>query len=101
MSESDIVRGCLELLRLRGVFAWRNNTGALKVGARYVRFGTPGASDIFAVLKPSGRLAGIEVKTRKGRQSIAQKIFEKLLVEHGGEYWLVRSVDDLLGHLDV
>lgn len=44
--ERDILRQCLDYLSLcPGVFVWRNNTGALNVGKRFVRFGTVGSSD--------------------------------------------------------
>ena len=30
-TEADVLRGCLQLLALRGVMAWRVNSGALRV----------------------------------------------------------------------
>ena len=30
--EQDLVAACLQVLRLRGVFAWRNNSGAFVLG---------------------------------------------------------------------
>ena len=53
--EQDLVAACLQLLRLRGVFAWRNNSGAFVLGEgkrrRFFRSidmpegPSPGASD--------------------------------------------------------
>ena len=53
-SEQSIVNACLQLLALRGAFAWRVNQGAMKVGRRFVRFNhAEGISDIVGVL-PAG-----------------------------------------------
>src|SRR5438067_1269941 len=75
--ETDIVRACLQLLQLRKVPAWRNNTGAAAFAAggrrRFVRFGVAGAADVFGVLPPSGRLLAVEVKVPGGRVRPAQR----------------------------
>jgi hypothetical protein len=43
---SALVAACLQLLRLRGVLAWRNNAGAFALGEgpgrRFFRAGTKG-----------------------------------------------------------
>lgn len=60
--ETECQKQILEYLQLRGVFAWRNNTGVMKAGRRFVRFGLKGSGDILAVL-PNGRFLSIEVKS--------------------------------------
>ena len=42
-----------------------------------------------------GRYIGIEAKTKDGRQSEIQKVREKEIINAGGQYWVVRSVDEL------
>lgn len=56
-------------------------------------FEIPGVSDLIAIR--SGKVFFIEVKTKTGTQSKAQKEFEKNITMHGGVYLLVRSVEDL------
>jgi len=72
--EKDIQRTILDYLTMRGIFHWRNNTGALRSDDRFVRFGFRGSSDIIGVL-PGGRALFIEVKRKVGRLTEAQKEF--------------------------
>jgi hypothetical protein len=109
MSESAIVARCLEWLAIRRIFAWRNNTGALKIDGRWIRYGHPGSSDILAVtpvvITPEmvGRTVGvftaIECKTEAGSQRANQKMFQKMVENAGGRYVLARGPDDLERHL--
>ena len=57
-----MLKSCLEYLDIRGIYHWRQNTGALKVGNR---FGMPGVSDILGIL-PGGRFLAVECKRPKG-----------------------------------
>lgn len=83
--------------QLPNTFAFRMNTGATKVGDRFVSFGLKGQPDIFAII--SGRFVGIEVKAAKGRQSEAQKNWEENCTQAGGLYVLARSVEDVQNFL--
>ena len=42
-----------------------------------------------------GRLVGLEVKSAKGRQSDSQKDVQEAMEYNGGEYHVVRSIDDV------
>ena len=42
----------------------------------------------------------IEVKTKTGKQSEDQKVFEKDIKNAQGEYWLVRSLEELIYKLN-
>ena len=60
-----------------------------------------GVADL-CVLLPSARVAWIETKTTKGRQSFAQRGFEERCKRLGHTYTVVRSLDDavfVLKHL--
>jgi hypothetical protein len=72
--EGAVLKACLELLKYRGIYAWRNNVGAHKTAGRFVRYGKVGSSDIMAVL-PGGRAAYFEVKRPGGKPTEAQKAF--------------------------
>lgn len=74
---------------------WRQNTGAIVIDNRLVRFGVPGQADITGLLIPSGRRIEIEVKDAKGRQRESQKKFQAMIEKAGGIYILARSVDDV------
>lgn len=107
--ESAVLRACLALLEVRGIMAWRNNTGALKVDGRLVRFGHAGSSDILGIL-PWGRFLAVEVKAPSipalgkspGRLSRAQSVF---LLEvnrsRGVGIWVcdVMVLNDVLNYL--
>jgi hypothetical protein len=82
-----------------GLYAWRNNTGAVKVEGRWVRFGCPGSPDILAV-QAGGRMVGVEVKAALGSQSAGQKAWQRRIERLGGLYILARSVDDVRAALD-
>jgi len=53
---------------------------------------TPGFPDLVAMGR--GRILFIEVKTRKGRLSDAQKVFRDECTQNGGEYLVFRSASE-------
>lgn len=76
---------------LPNVWAWRNNTGAVKIDKRFIRFGLPGAPDVLLV-GPGGRLLGLEIKGPGDKQSIAQESWCARLRAAGGVYILVDKI---------
>ena len=93
-TEKETQAACAELLRARGIFHYRQNSGAMKTErGNFYRFGTPGAPDIVAVIQ--GRYVGLEIKDVAGRQSETQKLFQKQLEAAGGIYLLIRQVEEL------
>lgn len=95
MAGSELVRACEQYLQIKGIFHYRNNSGALKTATGgFVRFGAVGSPDLIAVIK--GQYIGIECKMGTGRQSPGQKEFEKNLIRAGGKYWLIRDVQELI-----
>lgn len=96
MKESEIQNSILEYLTIKKIFHYRNNSGALPTkNGGFVRFGVAGSPDI-VVVGDDGRYIGLEVKTPKGVQSKAQKEFQLALEEAGGEYYILRSIDDAM-----
>ena len=106
-TETQLVKACLDYLSMRGIMAWRNNSGAFasehKGRKRFVRFGTPGAPDIMGILPPAdgGRFLGIECKVGKNKQTPAQHAWAFQCERSGGLYVLARSVDDVHDALKV
>ena len=79
--------------------AWRNNSGAVKIGDRFVKFGLSGQGDISGIMFDGKRLE-IEVKRQNGRQSKEQKRFQAMIEKFNGIYILARSFEDVKKVLD-
>ena len=96
IKESDIQSAICEYLAHKGEFFWRQNSGGMYREGRFFstpKWGKNGVPDILIV--KDGWFIGLEVKTPKGRQNEAQKLFEKEVKEAGGEYHVVRSIEDV------
>lgn len=104
--EKVIQAKILKYLETTGLLFWRQNSGMIPVPTgrrkkngnmifRRVKLGTQGLPDIIAILKPSGRFLGLEVKSATGRLRAAQIEFATKLIASGGEYAVVRSVEDV------
>ena len=104
-SEAAVLAACLELLRVRGVVHWRSNAGGTYYeraggGRRYVRFNTPGISDILCVLSPGGRLLAVECKSATGKLTAEQTAFQEAVRREGGQAVVIRDVLELQAILD-
>jgi len=89
--ERDVLDGCLKYLQARGIFHWRNNTGAVQIRpGQFMRFGKVGSSDILGIL-PGGRLLCVECKASRGRLSPEQKKFIDNVRELGAFTAVVRD----------
>jgi len=97
--ETELVKAAIAYLRMRGWMAWRNNTGAMAwshKGKRwYVKFGVPGASDVFAIKLGSGRFLAVECKVGRNKPTKAQQAFIDDVRRHGGLAVCIWSLDDL------
>lgn len=88
-AETATVAAVLQYLALRGVYAWRNNSGAHVVDAtattarKFIRFGFRGSSDILGI-DDRGRLWAVEVKNTGGKLSAYQKAFLEEIQRRGG-----------------
>ena len=92
---TELVKACEQYLTMKGVFHYRNNSGALKtVNGGFMRFGAVGSPDIICVVK--GIYVGLECKMGSGRLSEAQVAFKERLQAVGGQYWIIRDLQDLI-----
>jgi len=82
-----------ETLILREVKGVLESDGWFVVRIHQSLGSTPGIADLVAMA--FGRTVWIEVKTPTGKQSQAQKLFQYSVEVSGGEYRIVRSVDDI------
>ena len=84
----------LALGSVPGLVLWRNNIGVAEMRGYKVRFGVggPGGADLLGIW--NGKFVAVEVKTETGRQSPDQRTFQQLVESKGGEYVILRSVDE-------
>ena len=87
----------LMAVRSHPLVSWaeRQNSGAARIGARFVRFGWPGCPDVLGQLK-DGRFLGVEVKAAKGRTSPEQTLFLERINQAGGVAFVARDLRDVL-----
>lgn len=91
----------LKALETHNAVAWvyRMNSGAVKIGKRFVRFGWPGCPDVLGQLK-DGRLLGVEVKAPKGKLRPEQSFFLERIRLAGGVAFMARDCRDVFWELD-
>ena len=96
--EREIQRVILDWLKLQGIFAWRQNTGAVTEGKRFIRFSIPGCADILGVL-PGGRFLALEVKRPGHPPTPEQYAFLRSIERAGGLAAVVTSLEDAMAVL--
>lgn len=90
----------LKALRASPMVAWaeRQNSGAAKVGGRFIRFGWPGCSDVIGQLR-DGRFLAVEVKAPKGKLRPEQTVFLERINAAGGLGFMARDCRDVTREL--
>jgi VRR-NUC domain len=91
----------LAALRCNPAVAWceRMNSGAARMGARFVRFGWKGCPDVLGQLK-DGRLMGVEVKGPAGKLRPEQSVFLERIRRAGGVAFVAHDCRDVLRELE-
>ena len=99
--EAAALTEVLMTLRAHPAVSWceRMNSGAAKIGNRFVRFGWPGCPDVLGQLR-DGRLLGVEVKAPKGKLRPEQAIFLERIRLAGGVAFMARDCRDVMRELD-
>lgn len=98
--ERDIQKSITDYLAWRkDIYFVRNNSLVVKTlrangSTGWIRNGKPGSPDIIVCYK--GRWMGLEVKAEKGRVSALQEEARLDIERAGGEYHIVRSLDDVI-----
>ena len=90
----------LKALRTHPAVAWveRMNSGAARIGCRFLRFGWPGCPDVLGQLT-DGRLLGVEVKGPAGKLRPEQAVFLDRIRAAGGVAFMARDLRDVLHEL--
>lgn len=91
----------LKALNAHPAVAWceRMNSGAARIGGRFVRFGFTGCPDVLGQLR-DGRLMGVEVKSPTGRLRPDQSIFLERIRCAGGVAFVARDCRDVMRELN-
>lgn len=97
--EGRVIADVLAYLKVLGVFAWRNNTGASQVkrpngSLGFVRYGHVGSSDIIGLL-PDGTFLAVECKAKHGCLSEHQARFLADVASRGGVAIVARCIEDV------
>jgi len=98
--EAEVLRAVREYLTAKGVFGWRNNSGAYAdaKSGRFIRYGALGTSDLLCIYphgEKRGCLWGIEVKRPGGLLSDGQITFLRALRVRGAVALVAESVEDV------
>ena len=99
--EADSLREVMQALKTHSLVAWveRQNTGAAKVGGRFIKFGWRGCSDLLGQLK-DGRLLAVECKRPKGgKLSSDQLHFLEMVRNYGGVAFVATNLHDVIDNL--
>lgn len=99
--EAAALKEILLALSAHSSVAWceRMNSGATKIGNRFVRFGWRGCPDVLGQLR-DGRLIGVEVKAAKGKLRPEQAVFLERIRCAGGVAFMARDCRDVMRELD-
>lgn len=95
LTEAETNGQMVAYLEAHGCFVWRNNTGLLRAGKRFVRFGKNGSGDIIG-MTATGRFVSVENKSNGEPISAAQAEFANTVKAKGGLAVFVTSLDDLI-----
>src|SRR6185436_5816277 len=93
--ETAVKTAVMDYLAMRGIMAWVNPRGGVSrtytrksdgvTNSYFMRFGgLPGASDIFAILGPTGRFLAIETKRVGEKPTTQQTAFLQSVEAAGG-----------------
>ena len=98
--EAGALAEVLLALRNHPAVSWceRMNTGAARIGNRFVKFGFTGCPDVLGQLR-DGRLLGVEVKASQGRVSAEQAFMLERINGAGGLGFVARNCLDVIREL--
>ena len=90
----------LKALNAHPAVCWveRMNSGAAKVGGRFIRFGFTGCPDVLGQLR-DGRMLGVEVKAPKGKLRPEQAVMLSRIAGAGGVAFVAHDCRDVFAEL--
>ena len=99
--EAAALSEVLKALRAHPAVVWceRMNSGAAKIGNRFIWFGFTGCPDVLGQLR-DGRLLGVEVKSPKGKLRPEQAFMLERINGAGGVGFVARNCLDVIRALN-
>lgn len=100
--EVECQKQIIAFLEKAGCYVWRNNSGVMRSGGRFVRFGKTGSSDVIGI-SPNGLFMAVEIKSNgepltrekdKGKDS--QEYFLRRIAEKHGISIIAESLNDVV-----
>lgn len=95
VKEKDVLKACIEYLKLKKYVYIRNNSGATIIDKRFIRYGQKGSADIIICGK-NGEFIAAECKSSIGKLSSSQSEFGDNVLKSGGRFIIVRDLRDLI-----
>lgn len=99
--EKEVLRECLDFLKIHGILHWRQNSGAFKTesGGFFNATGMKGVSDIIGCL-PDGKFLAVECKRGTGGMiSQKQREFLAAVADNNGVAIVANGVEKLESEL--
>lgn len=95
-TETQVVRACLNYLRIKNHLVARINNGAFETrcGGWVKTCDIPGFPDITGITH-DGKALAVECKSSIGKLSRPQEVFKAAWIARGGLYITAKSIDDL------
>lgn len=98
LTEAQIQRQCLEYLNYNGFYAFRYNSGLVRVirnrnQTGMVKLGEAGMPDILALR--DGQFYGFEIKRMGKKSTTIQTLTQKKLTNFGAKVYEIHSLDEL------
>jgi len=99
--EAAALMEVLKALRAHPAVSWveRMNSGATRIGNRFVRFGFTGCPDVLGQLR-DGRLLGVECKAPRGRLRPEQAVMLGRIAGAGGVAFVAHDCQDVIRELN-
>ena len=91
---NTVTNEILDYLDEIGCTAWRNNSGAIKIGKRFIKFGLKGSPDIIGY-NQKGRFIGVEIKIGTDQLSIEQTNFIANAIESNCNIIVASCLNDV------
>ena len=98
-AEGKIQKKIIDYINDNLGIAWRNNSGILKIGVRWIHLAPKGSPDIVACIE--GKFIGIECKTKKGKVEAHQIEFGERIARAGGQYIIARSLEEFRENISI
>ena len=99
MKESDIQKQIVDYLKARDFIIIRNNSGTVRVGARWINLGDAGSADFIGMHPKTGKFIAIEVKRPGETLNKKQVEFRGKVLNGNGIHIIATCLEDVISRL--